>query len=112
VIPSGLLRQRGRLELVRAQTRDAAGGVVDDWGTFYSEVPFSFVSSSGREYERAAQITADMTHLIRMRWIDGVTTDMRLVVGERIFQLISILDPTGRREELIVTAREMAPKAL
>lgn len=108
MIPAGLLRQRGRLEVVRAQTRDAAGGVTDDWGSFAVEVPFTFVSSSGREYERAAQITADMTHLIRMRWIDGVRPDMRLVVDGRVFQFLTVLDPTGRREELMVTAKEMA----
>lgn len=81
---------------------------MNDWGTYLSEVPFTFVSSSGREYERAAQITADMTHLIRMRWVDGVSTEMRLIVDDRVFQLLTVLDPTGRREELMVTAKEMA----
>ncbi|MEH7391769.1 phage head closure protein [Bacillus sp. JJ1474] len=44
---------------------------------------------SGREFFAAETVSSEVTHKINMRYISGITPDMRIKFGERIFQLTS-----------------------
>ena len=64
------------------------------------------VPMSGREYEESQKIRAETTYKISTRYFPGITADMRILHDGREFEIISILDLDGRREELQIVAIE------
>ena len=64
------------------------------------------VPMSGREYEESQKIRSETTYKIFTRYFPGITADMRILHNEREFEIISILDLDGRREELQIVAIE------
>lgn len=48
-----------------------------------------------------------MPTVFRLRWRDGVLPAMRLVSGDRVFNIVSAIDPDGMRAELVITAEEL-----
>ena len=62
------------------------------------------VPMSGREYEESQKIRAETTYKISTRYFPGITADMRILHNGREFEIISILDLDGRREELQIVA--------
>jgi SPP1 family predicted phage head-tail adaptor len=63
----------------------------------------------GREFLEAAQVKADVTHRIRMRWYDGLTPNHRIRFGQRIFNIESVVDVLSGRQMLEVMATEVKP---
>jgi SPP1 family predicted phage head-tail adaptor len=47
---------------------------------------------SGREYFFAHQITTEVTHRIRIRYREDLNTKMRIILGERVFSIESMID--------------------
>ena len=64
------------------------------------------VPMSGREYEESQKIRAETTYKIFTRYFPGITSDMRILHETKEFEIISILDLNGRREELQIVAVE------
>ena len=64
------------------------------------------VPMSGREYEESQKIRAETTYKISTRYFPNITADMRILHDGREFEIISILDLNGRREELQIVAIE------
>jgi len=64
------------------------------------------VPMSGREYEESQKIRAETTYKISTRYFPGITADMRILHDGREFEIISILDLDGSREELQIVAIE------
>ena len=64
------------------------------------------VPMSGREYEESQKIRAETTYKISTRYFPGITAEMRIFHNGREFEIISILDLDGRREELQIIAIE------
>ena len=68
------------------------------------------VPMSGREYEESQKIRAETTYKISTRYFPGITADMRILHDGREFEIMSILDLDGRREELQIIAIETGRK--
>ena len=64
---------------------------------------------SGREFYEAGQSDSEVTHKIDIRYRPGVRTDMRLKLGRRVFELISVIDWEERHESLLIMAKELVP---
>ena len=64
------------------------------------------VPMSGREYEESQKIRAETTYKISTRYFPGITADMRILHDGREFEILSILELDGRREELQIVAIE------
>ena len=64
------------------------------------------VPMSGREYEESQKIRAETTYKIFTRFFPNITSDMRIMHENKEFEIISILDLNGRREELQIVAVE------
>ena len=64
------------------------------------------VPMSGREYEESQKIRAETTYKISTRYFPDITADMRILHGTKEFEIVSILDLDGRREELQIVAVE------
>lgn len=102
-------RLRHRITLQRYESSyDQWGNPVEEWrdvATIWAEVR----GLSGRTYFAAQQTVAQSTHEIRMRWRGDVEPGMRVLHDGKAYSVDAALDPTGRREELVVIAKEVAP---
>jgi SPP1 family predicted phage head-tail adaptor len=71
-------------------------------------VPVYFETARGREFWEAKGLHAETVGRIRLRYIDGITPDMRLVLNGRTFEIIPpINNAYERNRELILTVKEV-----
>lgn len=71
------------------ETRGADGSVVETWGTF-ANVWADVRPVSGSENFAAQGITASTVHLVDIRYLSGVVPKMRVLWGERVFEIESV----------------------
>ena len=92
---------------VQAPTNSRAddGGTATSWATEATRWG-SIDAISGREFFEAAQTQSRVTHRIRMRFYDGLTSDYRLVWDGRAFEIDSVVDVGGRGRETVIMAIE------
>lgn len=86
--------------------RDEWGQPVDTWQDV-ATVWASVEPLRGQEYFAAQQVSAAVTARIRIRYRPGIRPDMRVLYGERIYNITSVIDPEERHEELQLMAREV-----
>lgn len=90
----------------RAADQDEAGQPVDTWkdvATVWGAVE----PLRGREYFAAAQVQAEVTTRIRIRYCRGIRPDMRVLYDGRLFNILSVIDPEERHRELQLMCREV-----
>lgn len=61
---------------------------------------------SGREYFYSHQIKAEITHRVKIRYRENITTKMRIKHRDRVLAIESILDLKERRQILEILCRE------
>lgn len=102
---AGQLRHRIVIQSV-TETRDSFGQPQPSWSTFaerYAEI----LPQSGREYLAARTITPELTHLVRLRGVTGVTPKMRVLLGTRVLDILAAVPVEERTRELLLTCREL-----
>ncbi|WP_201319144.1 phage head closure protein [Paenibacillus sp. EPM92] len=85
---------------------DGAGGSVDTWmpvATVFAAVN----PLSGRELFQAQQLQSEITHKVRMRYRAGITPDMRVHFGSRIFLISAVINWQERNRELALMCVEV-----
>lgn len=86
-----------------------AGEVSGSWTTFATKWA-SIHPLTGRELFNAQQVQADVTHKVRMWWLPGVTTDMRLRIVNssptRYLNIEHVINLRERNEELELLCKE------
>jgi len=88
------------------ETRDSKGGVVESWGSF-AEVWASIEPLVGREYFESKQINAELTAKIRIRYLEGVHSKMRILYDDRVFEIVSPpIDVREGNRELVLMCME------
>jgi SPP1 family predicted phage head-tail adaptor len=105
MIRAGELNCRVALKTA-TETQDDYGDVVSGWATI-ATVWGEVVDLSGREYFAAQQVNAEVTTRMRIRYLAGVTPKMRGVVNGRTLEILSVLEPEGRRRELHLMCKEV-----
>ncbi|MEO0729320.1 MAG: phage head closure protein [Pseudomonadota bacterium] len=101
----GALRHRLRLE-APVRTSTEGGAATETWvevATLFA----SLVPRAGRESFEAHAHRGEHVFDVRFRYRPTVTTDMRLVLGDRIFNILSVADEGERRRWTHCTAREV-----
>jgi len=89
-IQSGRLRHYLQLQR-QTETRAADGGVSIAWQNvqyLHGEV----VPTSAREFVSGERVTQDITHIIRTRYIPGVTPSMRFTWNSRVFNIQKVIN--------------------
>lgn len=61
---------------------------------------------NGREYAEAQKIRAETTYNITTRYIKNIENDMKILYNGKIFDIVSILDVGGLKQELKIVASE------
>lgn len=75
------------------------------WSTFQT-VWVSIEPAGGREFYASEQLNAEMSHKVKMRFVDGITTKMRILHGTRIFEILSINRIHEIEHEMILMCKE------
>ena len=102
---AGLLRHRVTIQnLTTAQ--DSFGDIVETWSDF-ATVWAQVEDLSGREFFAAAQVNSEIKTRVRIRYMEGVKPTMRILHGTRTLEIISPIDPDGKRRMLELLCREV-----
>jgi SPP1 family predicted phage head-tail adaptor len=104
--PIGQLRER--LELQSAtDTLDSYGQPARAWTT-YATVWANVVPSGGSEPVIADQQSPQRNFKITVRFLSGVSSTHRAVMGSRAFNFVSVIDLEERSKWLEIQATEQA----
>ena len=79
--------------------------LVESWPTFTS-CWTEILPLVGREYWSVRQTVSEVTGKIRMRYIAGVTTLMKVIDGLKTYDIEAVIDVENRHEELILLVKE------
>ena len=88
------------------ETQAADGSVVQTW-TDYSVLWAEILPVTGRESFTAQTESSTVTYKVRTRYVSGITTKMRVAVGdERVLDIEAVIDPDERNRELLLLCSE------
>lgn len=102
---AGTLRHRIVIER-GTEVQNAFGEPITTWATF-AERYAAILPQSGREFIGAQQVVPELTHLVRLRYVAGVTSKMRIRFGSRVFDILAPLDEEARGVEVTFACREL-----
>jgi len=88
------------------ETQDTDGGVIQTWATYgytYAEIS----PKSGSEDFAAAGINASVVHEIRIRYLKGLVPKMRIVHGDRTFEIVGVVNWGERDREMLLNCTEV-----
>jgi SPP1 family predicted phage head-tail adaptor len=105
LIDPGKLRERVTVQQA-TETRNAIGETVLAWST-YDTVWASVEGVSSREALDAGKIDIQISHRVLMRYLSGITQNMRLSWRNRTLEIVSLLE-YGNRSEHVVICQEAA----
>lgn len=87
-------------------TVDGYGHRQDSWTT-HASVWASIDPLGGRELQVGDRWDKELTHKITMRFVSGVTPEMRVYHDNRIFNIESVFNRGERNKELEILAKEV-----
>ena len=104
MIDPGRLRERVTIQSA-TEARNAMGETTQTWGT-YAERWASVQGISAREFLLSGQQQTEISHRVRLRYVDGLTSTMRVLWRGRVLEIASALEHNNRSEhELLCTER-------
>lgn len=100
MIDAGKLRERVAFQ-TSSETRNALGETVPVWTTF-AERWASVEGVSAREALTFGQQNVSVTHRVRLRYVPGLTTQMRVLWRGRLLEIVSLLEHGNRSEHELI----------
>lgn len=100
----GAMRTMVRLEQ-RSSVQDAAGEPELSW-QFFADRHAEILRTPGNEVFSEGR-NARVPTVFKLRYLDGVKPQMRLLCRGKVYDILSAVDPDGRRAELRVTTEEL-----
>jgi len=104
---------RWRIQIVQPTlTQDSFGGTKPDDATIFAEVWASVEAAGtltalkGREIFSAQQKVSQASHIVTIRYLDGVKASMNVWFRNRQFQIQSVIDPDEQRKILFLLCLE------
>ena len=105
MIDIGKMRERVTVEIASSST-NALGEAVLTWATS-SSVWASVEGVAAREALAAGQQETNITHRVRLRYLPGLTQQMRFAWRNRTLDIVSLLE-YGNRTEHVAICEEKA----
>ena len=88
------------------QSQDSAGALVDSWVSFAS-VWAAVWPVSAKEHIAGNVEQMTVTHRVKIRFLPGVKANMRILFSSRVFDIVSIINPDERGEQLDLLCKEI-----
>jgi SPP1 family predicted phage head-tail adaptor len=95
VTTCGEMRHRATVQ-ARTVSQDAFGAFTQTWSTETTRW-CRLEPLSAREVFQAQQVPADISHRITMRFLDGLSTQHRIVIDSVTYEVASVVNPDGRK---------------
>lgn len=110
-INAGAMREQVRIQS-RASQQDSAGEPTLSWIEF-ALCRAEVIRTPGKSLwdTPSAERNGRVPTTFKLRWLDGVLPEMRLLNRNKVYRIMSAIDPTGRHEELLVTSEELVGEA-
>ena len=92
----------------QSSIQDGYGQPVSSWidvSTLWSSIE----PLSGREFFAAQQVNSETTTRIKIRYLAGVVSKMRVVYGLKIYDILYVIDPEERHIEMQLMCKELIP---
>lgn len=87
--------------------RNSIGDPIPHW-VDYATVNAEVSPLKGREFFDAQQITSELTTRVRIRWLDGVKAEHRILFQDRTLEIASPpINVDEKKHELILMCREL-----
>jgi SPP1 family predicted phage head-tail adaptor len=87
-------------------SQDSYGQAVSPW-TNFAWAWGSIEPINGREFFAVQQVRSEVDTKVRMRFLAGVQSTMRIVLGSKIFDIQSVIDVEYRHVELQLMCKEL-----
>lgn len=87
--------------LQRQQGRDDYGEPIDTWEPFKEGIWASKDPLLGNEYFNALTANTKVEVKFNMRYVDGVTNEMRIKHGNETYEILSAINVKGLNRELL-----------
>ena len=102
----GSLRHRITIE---HKTVDNSGlDPVETWSTFATVwAAIEPLKGTERWIDGAKLISSDVTGRIRIRYLKGVTSEMRVKFGSRVYEILAVINVNERCEEMSLMVKEL-----
>jgi len=106
-INAGAMREQVTIQS-RTITQGSSGEPLPNWLTFATRRA-EVVRMPGRSTWDAGSTerVGRLPMTFKLRWLDGVVPEMRLICRNKVHRIMSAMDPTGRQEELLITCEEL-----
>lgn len=105
--PRGIGAMRDRVTILRPLFARDAGGAMTKTYTSVAERWCYVEQLSARERLIAAAERARISGRISLRYFQGLTDQHRLMVGERHFEIVGLVNPDGRKIEHVADVIEI-----
>lgn len=102
---AGKLRHRITIQ-DKVTVPDGYGGMTSTWQDV-ATVWASVEPLKGKELYEAHQMKAELTHRVRIRYVEGIKPQMRIVFRGRELAIEAIIDPEERHESLELLCSEV-----
>lgn len=109
-----MVRRAGRLRhRVTIQdhfiTPNSVGEPEATWVDHAAYVAARVTPIGATERWAAQQVNPEITHEVEIRYVSGITADMRIVFEDRCLNVIGALDEDGDKRRLLVHCTEVHP---
>lgn len=101
----GTLRHRIQIQ-IKTISEDSLKQQTESW-TDVATVWARIEPLSGREYFQARQETAEVSVKVTMRYRNDISPSMRLRFEDRIFEVLSVINPEERCILLLLMCKEV-----
>lgn len=91
----------------KSNTKDSEAVVNDSWPNFYSGVWSAIEPNDGREYFSSQAFNSEITTLIKIRFLPGITSSMRIAKGTKIYDIQYVIDYKEQHRELHLMCKEV-----
>jgi SPP1 family predicted phage head-tail adaptor len=100
MIDPGRLRERVTIQQA-TERRNSLGETTLEWATF-AERWASVEGVTAREALGLGQLEVSITHRVRLRYVTGLTQQMRLQWRGRTLEVVSLLEHNNRSEHELI----------
>jgi len=105
----GKLRHRITLQEI-IKTDDGYGGIVETWKDI-ATVWAAIEPLKGTERYQAQQVQSELTHKVTIRYRAGIKPQMRILYGNRVFDIEAVIDVDERHRWLELLCSEVVANA-
>jgi len=97
---------RNRITIQTYTDSIASNGETTKTWTTFATVFAEIRPISGRELVMAGKVQGELSHVIKIRFISGVLSKMRITDGTRTFEIVAAVPDRTNSRDLIITANQ------